>query len=166
MGFYTEQLKVDYVIEHFHDTPNKDLAQAIGVRRSTITNIATQYRLKKDKAHLRKMHSYVGKLAGNHFSTELQPSREKVIQRSQKWLEKYKLERARKVFGLPAKTKIRVQIGPRTANNQRTYLRSRGYIIERLGRIAYSDDATRRSPKIEKTSKYFDFKPFINNSNM
>lgn len=162
MGFYTEQLKVDYVIEHFHDTPNKELAQAIGVSRSTITNIATQYRLKKDKDHLHKMHSYVGKLAGNHFSTELQPTREKVIQRSQKWLEKYKLEKARRVFGLPARTKIRVQIGPRTANSQRTYLRSRGYIIERVGTIAYYDDSTKRSYKMEKTSKYFEFKPFIN----
>lgn len=149
--------KVAYVVKHFATTPNKELAKAIGASCSTITNIARRYKLKKTKEHMHEMHIYTGTCTSHKFTSDLQPDDDAVRRRSQSWLKRYREERARRIFGLPQKTRIRIKVEPKAKTGQRTYLKSRGYVMTK--HVAYYTDETRRSPRVEKTTKYFTFQP-------
>jgi hypothetical protein len=77
-----------------------------------------------------------------------------------------KEDRARIMFGLPQKTKVKLTKQPHKKICQRTYLRKLGYIIERGSDIAYYTPETRRSETFEnrkygdKNYQYFDFRPY------
>jgi hypothetical protein len=72
------------------------------------------------------------------------------------------MERARALFGLEQKTRLRVKKQPLKKIQTRYYLRKRGYIIDDPAFVAYYDENTRRALKIEarpKQQRYYDFKP-------
>lgn len=73
-------------------------------------------------------------------------------------------ERARRVFGVPQRTRLRVLNRGHRFYHSVWYLRSRGYEVDARNLVAYYDDGTRRCPVLEKKGRnpdkghYFDFK--------
>lgn len=80
--------------------------------------------------------------------------------RRQTWKE----ERARRRFGLPQQTKLRVRNYGRKMHVEAYYLRKRGYTVDYPSFTAWWDDGTRRCPKLERMGRdidkghYFDFR--------
>ena len=69
-------------------------------------------------------------------------------------------ERARVLFGLEQKTKLKVGLEPKAKQGQRRYLLSRGYVIDEKERAAYWTAETQRSFIIEaRPRQWYDFKP-------
>nr|DAG47278.1 MAG TPA: hypothetical protein [Caudoviricetes sp.] len=72
-------------------------------------------------------------------------------------------ERARRLFGVPQRTRLRVLNRGRRFYQNTWYLRSRGYEVDVRNLVAYYDDGTRRCPVLEKMGRnpdkghYFDF---------
>ena len=72
-------------------------------------------------------------------------------------------ERARRVFGVPQRTRLRVLNRGHRFYHSVWYLRSRGYEVDTRNLVAYYDDGTRRCPVLEKKGRnpdkghYFDF---------
>lgn len=79
--------------------------------------------------------------------------------RRQTWKE----ERARRCFGLPQQTKLRVRNRGRRFHLNTWYLRSRGYEVDTNNLVAYYDESTNRCPVLERKGRnpgeghYFDF---------
>jgi hypothetical protein len=72
----------------------------------------------------------------------------------------FKVERARKLFGLPQQTKLRVMREPRGKTCHRWYLKKRGYILDEKELIAYWTEDTRRATILEKRPRqWYKFKP-------
>lgn len=73
-------------------------------------------------------------------------------------------ERARRVFGVPQRTRLRVLNRGHRFHHSVWYLRSRGYEVDVRNLVAYYNDDTRRCPVLEKKGRnpdkghYFDFK--------
>lgn len=73
-------------------------------------------------------------------------------------------EKARRVFGLPQQTKLRVLNRGRKFHLNTWYLRSRGYEVDVKNLVAWYDDNTNRCPRLERLGRnpdkghYFDFK--------
>ena len=75
----------------------------------------------------------------------------------------YREEKARSVWGLPPKTRIKVRREPRLKASQRNYLKNRGYIIDQENNIAYYTAETKRAVRMEAYTKkrsYYKFKPY------
>ena len=72
-------------------------------------------------------------------------------------------ERARRVFGVPQRTRLRVLNRGHRFHHSVWYLRSRGYEVDARNLVAYYDDGTRRCPVLERKGRnpdkghYFDF---------
>lgn len=139
---------VAYVIAHFKDTDNVTLAKEAGCSPSAVNRIQHRYHLKKTKEHLHEEHSKCGKRARAMYGTP--PIDEDGIRRRAETFKRiYQEEKARCTFGLPKRTKIKVRREPRLKKTQRTYLRSRGYIIDRENNIAYYTPDTKRAVRME-----------------
>lgn len=73
-------------------------------------------------------------------------------------------ERARRVFGVPQRTRLRVLNRGHRFHHSVWYLRSRGYEVDVRNLVAWYDDSTRRCPVLEKKGRnpdeghYFDFR--------
>lgn len=71
-----------------------------------------------------------------------------------------KSEKARATFGLPQRTKMHVIPVPRAKIYLRWYLKSRGYILDEIARVAYYDENTKRGKRIEgKPQRWYKFLP-------
>lgn len=150
---------VAYIIEHFSDTENVALAREAGCSPSAVNRIQHRYHLKKTKEHLHKQYSKAGK-RGIAVSGIPPISEEAIRRRTETFLKMYREEKARCAFGLPKKTKIKVRREPILKQSQRTYLRSRGYIIDRENNIAYWTADTKRAVRMEaytKKKSYYKF---------
>jgi hypothetical protein len=88
-------------------------------------------------------------------------TREAIQRRIEAYNMTYREEKARCVFGLPKKTKIRVRREPIQKKSQRTYLRGRGYIIDRENNIAYWTPNTRRAVRMEAYTKKKSYYKFL-----
>ena len=153
---------VAYVIEHFKDTENIALAKEAGCSPSAVNRIQHRYHLKKTKEHLHKQYSKAGK-KGMAISGTPPITEEAIRRRTETFLRMYREEKARCAFGLPKRTKIKVRREPILKQSQRTYLRSRGYIIDRENNIAYWTTETKRAVRMEAYTKkrsYYKFKPY------
>lgn len=73
-------------------------------------------------------------------------------------LQTIKMERARAAFGLPQKTRLRVEKQSKRKIGQNYYLRKRGYILDVKNGIAYYTESTQRCKRIENKQQYFKFK--------
>ena len=75
-----------------------------------------------------------------------------------------KEERARRMFGVPQQTKLRVRNRGRKFHLNTWYLRSRGYEVDVNSLVAWYDEKTNRCPVLEKKGRnpdeghYFDFR--------
>lgn len=73
-------------------------------------------------------------------------------------------ERARRLFGVPQRTRLRVLNRGHRFHHSVWYLRSRGYEVDVRNLVAYYYDDTRRCPVLEKKGRnpdkghYFDFR--------
>lgn len=73
-------------------------------------------------------------------------------------------ERARRLFGVPQLTRLRVLNRGHRFYYSVWYLRSRGYEVDTRNLVAYYDDGTRRCPVLERKGRnpgkghYFDFR--------
>ena len=153
---------VAYVIEHFKDTDNMTLASEAGCSPSSVNHIQRRFNLKKTKEHLHSEYSKSGKKTMELYGTP-PITREAIQRRADTFNRMYREEKARFTFGLPKRTNIRVRREPRAKQQQRSYLRSLGYIIDGNNNIAYWTPETKRAVRMEAYTKkkcYYKFKPY------
>ncbi len=183
--------QVAYLLKHFKNTKNAVLAEKLGISETGVHRLARQYGLKKTRQFMRKTQRATSDAAkASHLKNGTYPPKGYVIPRSEEFRFKpgetprkrlgkrkdekriaksvetrkatYKLEKARTLFGLPQKTRLRVKKQPLKKIQTRYYLRKRGYIIDDVAFVAYWTEDTRRAVKIEarpKLQRYYDFKP-------
>lgn len=153
---------VEYIIQHFKDTENKVLADAVGCSVSAINKIQHRYRLTKSREHVHRICVRCGK-AGYAKWGRPPIDEDGIKRRAETFRKRYLEEKARANWGLPRKTKIHVKMEPRLKQSQRTYLVGLGYIIDRVNNIAYYTDDTKRAVRMEayKDKKcYYKFMPY------
>lgn len=155
-----------YLAEHYHDTTNEELAEALGVSIYTIEKRRTRHGWKKDRDFLWKVHHETAVRHNAWDRLNLKETRARAIETRNKI---YKAERARIRWGLPQLTKRHFNAEPREKQVQRSYLKRIGYIIDDIKLIAYYTPETRRAIRLEKIKRgekrgsfkpYYDFKPY------
>lgn len=153
---------VAYVVEHFKDTTNTTLAMEAGCSPSAVNKIQRRYRLTKTKEHLHETYSRCGK-RGIEIHGIPPITEDGIRRRTETFMRMYREEKARSVWGLPPKTRIKVRREPRLKASQRNYLKNRGYIIDQENNIAYYTAETKRAVRMEAYTKkrsYYKFKPY------
>jgi hypothetical protein len=70
--------------------------------------------------------------------------------------EKIRLQR-----GLPQRTKLKFRTAPPGTYAERHYLKSRGYILDNDALVAYWNEETRRSPRLEANPKIYTFRAAV-----
>ena len=164
-GKRTEQWRIDLVRANFANHTKQELSDMAGVSCSTIDRIQAVYGLRKSREHLHEMGVRAGKASniarGGDSSSCYTP--EAIAKRVATYKARFKTERARVIFGLEQKTKMRVKVQPHPKCNQRSYLKKLGYIIDEKEMIAYYTPQTHRAKRMEaQPRKYYYFKPFEN----
>ena len=178
-----------WFIKHFKHTKNAEIAEKLGISPTSVVRLARKYGLKKSPqfmakcvaattAAAKRSHLINGTYPPKGFQipgkekgyfkvgeTSLQrlgPKREaERIRKATESREKTrKSERARAVFGLPQRTKLRVIPVPVAKIKLRCYLKKCGYIIDEKERIAYYTEETKRGKRIEaKQQPWYKFRP-------
>jgi len=185
------EAQIAYLVKHFKNTKNALLAEKLGISETGVHRLARKYGLKKTRQFMRKTQRATADAAkASHLKHGTYPPKGYKIPRSEEYQFKKgetrlqrlgkrkeaarvkkaaqtlaatrKMERARALFGLEQKTRLRVKKQPLKKIQTRYYLRKRGYIIDDPAFVAYYDENTRRALKIEarpKQQRYYDFKP-------
>ena len=177
-----------WLVKHFKHTSNAECASRLNISSRTVTRIARELDLHKTPQFMRKWSSIGLERAheshringtyppkGFHIPNsekhQFKPGvsslqrigKKKEAQRIEKCvatrLKTIKSERARIVFGLPQRTNLKLVHQDPKRRYQRWYLKQRGYTLNEDRRIAYYDEDTRRSPKLEATSTFYKFAP-------
>ena len=176
-----------WLIKHYKHTKNAEVAAHLGISESTMHRIVRKLGLKKTPQFIRKCQQAAaaaakeshlrngtyppkGYVIPNRYSfpkgvsnVEKLGKRKEVdrIRKSTESREKTrKSERARATFGLPQRTKLRVIPIPVAKVKLRWYLKSRGYILDEIARVAYFDENTKRGKRIEeKPQRWYKFLP-------
>ena len=164
--------------KHFKHTKNEDIAKKLGVSLRSVNRLAEKRGLtkswqfigkaqldaaaaanrshringtyppkgyqipNKEKGYFKKGEKPIDRLGAKREA-------ERIAKCVQSRKETFKLEKARAIFGLPRQTKMKVVQRPRRQVQVRYYLRKRGYIVERGSNVAYYNNQTKRSPKLE-----------------
>jgi hypothetical protein len=176
-----------WLIKHYKHTKNAEAAAQLGISKYTMQRIARKLGLKKTPQFMRKcQHEAIAAAKESHLRNGTFPPKGYVIpnrysypkgvsnverfgkhkeaeriRKSAESREKTrKSEKARATFGLPQRTKMRVIPIPRAKVKLRWYLKSRGYILDEIARVAYYDDNTKRGKRIEeKPQRWYKFLP-------
>ena len=178
-----------WLVAHFKHTKNEEIGERLGISQSSLHRFARELGLTKTKQFMRKVQKNAAdKAKASHLRNGTYPPKGYRIPRSEEFgfkkgvsnlqrlgkagerrrVEKsaasrrktFKVERARKLFGLPQQTKLRVMREPRGKTCHRWYLKKRGYIIDDRELIAYWTEDTRRSTILEKRPRqWYKFKP-------
>jgi hypothetical protein len=176
-----------WLIKHYKHTKNAEVAAYLGISQSTMHRIVRKLGLKKTPQFMRKCQQATTAAAKeSHLRNGTYPPKGYVIpnrptfpkgvsnverfgkrkeaeriRKSTESREKTrKSERARATFGLPQRTKLRVIPIPRAKVYLRWYLKSRGYILDEITRVAYYDENTKRGKRIEeKPQRWYKFLP-------
>jgi hypothetical protein len=176
-----------WLIKHYKHTKNAEVAAHLGISQSTMHRIVRKLGLKKTPQFMRKCQQATTAAAKeSHLRNGTYPPKGYVIpnrptfpkgvsnverfgkrkeaeriRKSTESREKTrKSERARATFGLPQRTKLRVIPIPRAKVYLRWYLKSRGYILDEITRVAYYDENTKRGKRIEeKPQRWYKFLP-------
>lgn len=167
---------------HFKNTKNAELAARLGISETAVHRYARAWGLTKTKAFRKKtQRNAADKAKASHLRNGTYPPNGYRIPRSEEFQfkpgvtnverlgkrkdrqriekavasrkETMRKEKARALFGLPRKTKMRVVALPHYIACQRHYLRGLGYIIERGGMTAYYTPDTRRSEDYETRTR-------------
>lgn len=178
-----------WLILHFKNTKNAELAEKLGISETALHRFARALGLKKTKRYMKKCQRETADAAKrSHLRNGTYPPKgykipkseqyqfkpgEKPVDRLGKRREKariakgvesrkqtYKEERARSVWGLPRKTKLRVIQQPRKKIQLRYYLKKRGYIVDDQAHVVYWNQNTKRGRIIEaKPQPWYKFLP-------
>ena len=164
--------------KHFKHTKNEEIAEKLGVSLRTVNRLAEKRGLTKSKQFIKKCLAETAAAANrshrlngtyppkgyripNREKTQFQKGvkpidrlgakkdAERIAKSVASRKETFKLEKARALFGLPRQTKLNVVQRPRKQVSIRYYLRKLGYIVERGSNVAYYNNQTKRSPKLE-----------------
>ena len=169
MGRKGEKLpneQIEFVRRNYSDCPNSELIAKTGMSLSSLMRIKGRYHLYKSDEQLRRAGAAGGR-ASAAARDGLQAScysPEAIAKRSASYRQTMKMERARVLFGLEQKTKIKIRREPSRKTDQRSYLKRRGYIIDEHELIAYYTPDTRRATRLEKGiygRSYYAFKPYV-----
>ena len=185
--------KVERLRKMFKNTPNDVIMEKLEISFSTLHRTARALGLVKTKQFMRKCQRNAADKARdshiingtfppkgyiipgseeNRFKagvTSLQrlgarKERQRVEKSAESRRQTWKEERARRLFGLPQQTKLRVRNYGRKMHVQAHYLRKRGYTVDYQSFTAWYDTETHRCPVLEKKGRnprqghYFDFK--------
>lgn len=176
-----------WLIKHYKHTKNAEVAAHLGISQSTMHRIVRKLGLKKTPQFMRKCQKATTEAAKeSHLRNGTYPPKGYVIpnrptfpkgvsnverfgkrveaeriRKSTESREKTrKSEKARATFGLPQRTKMHVIPVPRAKIYLRWYLKSRGYILDEIARVAYYDENTKRGKRIEgKPQRWYKFLP-------
>lgn len=176
-----------WLIKHYKHTKNAEVAVHLGISQSTMHRIVRKLGLKKTPQFIRKCQQATAAAAKeSHLRNGTYPPKGYVVpnrrpfpkgvsnaerfgkrkeaERIRKSAESRentrKSERARATFGLPQRTKLRVIPIPEAKVKLRWYLKSRGYILDEIARVAYYDENTKRGKRIEeKPQRWYKFLP-------
>lgn len=139
--------QIEYLKEHFHDTPDDELAEVMGISVYTVRARRTKLGLKKDDEFLSKMRSEVAKRCGNGARIN---TPEAYAKREKKLKENYERDKMRIRWGLEPLCKGRhYRREPVARLLQRNRLQRMGYIIDEQNLIAYYTDDTQRATRLE-----------------
>ena len=185
--------KVGRLRKMFKNTPNDVIMEKLEISFSTLHRTARALGLVKTKQFMRKcQRNAADKARESHIINGTFPPKGYIIpgseenrfkagvtneqrlgaRKNRKRIEKsaesrrqtWKEERARRLFGLPQQTKLRVRNYGRKMHVQAHYLRKRGYTVDYQSFTAWYDTETHRCPVLEKKGRnpdkghYFDFK--------
>lgn len=165
-GVPLTQEQITFVRKHFPHMRNQDLMDATGVSRSSLWNIQKRYHLRKSgetahalavKAGKASAKARGGKVLG--ITPDVARKRVESLQRTRRE------ERARVLFGLPQKTRLKVKVQPKQKCSQRSYLKKLGYILDERNCVAYYDENTTRAVRMERhwrkgIRNYYKFMPY------
>lgn len=173
--------------KHFKNTKNADLCEKLGISETALHRYARQFGLTKTKQFMKKVQANTAaKAKESHLKHGTYPpkgyriprseefqfkpgvtnlerlGKRKEAQRIQRSVESrkktFRYEKARRTFGVPQKTKLRVFQQPRQRILDRCYLKKRGYIIDEVNFVAYWTPETRRATRLEaRPKRYYRF---------
>lgn len=176
-----------WLVKHYKHTKNAEVAAHLGISESTMHRIVRKLGLKKTPQFMRKCQQATTAAAKeSHLRNGTYPPKgyvipnrptfpkgvsnverfgkrkeaERISKSTESREKTRKSERARATFGLPQRTKLRVIPIPRAKVYLRWYLKSRGYILDEIARVAYYDENTKRGKRIEeKPQRWYKFMP-------
>ena len=162
--------QINEVKRLFPDHTKREIHEITGICVSCIDRIQARFHLRKSPEHLHNMGVKAGKASniarGGDSSACYTP--EAIAKRIKTYKQTYKTEDMRARWGLPQLTKIRLKHGCKHQQDQSSYLRRNGYIIDEAEKVAYYTDATHRSTRLERLKRgekrgpaicYYEFKP-------
>ena len=175
--------------KHFLHTKNAEIAAKLGISEASVHRLARALGLKKSRQYMTKCQRETAEAAQrSHRLNGTYPPKGFKIPRREEYQYKpgetcrdrlgakrdaerarkaaesraktWKSEKARATFGLPQRTKLHVIPVPTAKIKLRCYLKSRGYIVDDVARIAYYDENTKRGKRIEaKQQPWYKFMP-------
>ena len=178
-----------WLVAHFRHTTNPEIARRLGISETTMHRFARKLGLTKSRQHMRKtQRNAADKAKASHLRNGTYPPKGYIIPRSEEFRFKAGVtpverlgkrkerkriersaesrrrtlrdERARALFGVPRKTRLRVVRTPRGKIEHRWYLKSRGYLLDERELIAYWTPETRRATILEKRPRrWYWFRP-------
>lgn len=178
-----------WLTKHFKHTKNAECAEKLGISPRSVNRLAKVLGLRKTPQFIRKCQQDAAQAAqDSHLRNNTYPPKgyvipnrevgafkkgetslqrlgkrketERVRKAAESLAKTRKSERARATFGLPQRTKLRVIPVPKAKVELRWYLKSRGYIVDDVARVAYYDENTRRGKRIEsKPQRWYKFQP-------
>jgi len=173
--------------KHFKHTKNAEIAERLGISETSVHRFARKWGLTKTKQFRRKVQADVAAAAkASHLRNGTYPPKGYIIPGSEayrfkpgesmksrigtrRWKQAcakaqasraktFRWERARRTFGVPQKTKLKVFQQPRQRILDRCYLKKRGYIIDEQNFIAYWTPETQRATRLEaRPKRYYRF---------
>ena len=165
-GSAIPQEKIAYIVEHYHDTSNLEIANALGISVSTVGRYKLVYGLKKDKEYMMERNLRYSMLPHNMDNLNTPDAIAKRVMTRKKSVQ---FDRMLVRWGLKQKTKIHLRFEPRGKLLQRNRLQRLGYIVDEKNLIAYWTDETHRATRLESIPRgerkgtirpYYSFAPY------
>lgn len=157
--------QITFIRRNFATMRNQDIADALGISRSGVTNVQKIYHLRKSPEFASYLAVKAGKasnLARGGRALNITP--EVIEKRVATYRRTLREERARVTFGLPQKTKAKVKRQPRRKCSQRAYLKKLGYVLDEPNCVAYYTQDTTRAVRMERNwdgkRNYYKFRPY------
>jgi len=176
--------------KHFKHTKNAEIAEKLGISETVVHRFARQFGLTKSTQFRHKVQAEITAAAkASHLRNGTYPPKGYIIPRSAEFRFKpgekpvdrfgkrkealrvhrstearkktFRYEKARRTFGLPQKTKLRVFQQPKQRILDRYYLKKRGYILDEENFIAYWTEDTQRCTRLEaRPKRYYRFEQY------
>ena len=148
--------QIAWLKEVYPNMRNEDIARRLGMAKPTLRRFILQYGLKKSEEYYNRSRYQPGHDRTRERGVEAEKLRAQRISESNRRVRKK--EHARVLFGLPQRTKLSVVRQNRGRVSFRYYLKKKGYILDEENRIAYYDEHTRRSKRMEsRDQRWYDF---------